>query len=294
MGIFQKIFGKEQCTLCGAECGALHRTKIKGGEYVCNDCARKCSAYVRLSEMDKAEVDGHIEYMRRQEQLYQQLFVNARLETFPTGVTKQGITFADELGMFTIIDRMSGKNKVNHELFRYDQVASYERYEEMNKPTEPGQPETLKERGIKLRLYGAADHIEMDETTSRRGFRSHPYVRREIKVVFQTSDNGTDYTDNAVAHFNAIFGVHDDENALFSFGMNKKEKRDLMGAIAFAKTAGTAVKVARDGEASLTDEKKAELQQQMNAMQDAQTGGLAEYTRRADAAEDKVFGGMNQ
>ena len=48
------------------------------------------------------------------------------------------------------------------------------------------------------------------------------------------------------------------------------------------------VKVAKEGEASLTDEKKAEIEKNMQAMDDAQTGGLAEYTRRANAAEESI------
>ena len=37
-----------------------------------------------------------------------------------------------------------------------------------------------------------------------------------------------------------------------------------------------------------TKEKKAEIQQNMDAMADAQTGGLAVYTRRANEAEAKI------
>ena len=35
-------------------------------------------------------------------------------------------------------------------------------------------------------------------------------------------------------------------------------------------------------------EKKAEIMENMNAIDDAQTGGLAVYTRAADAAEAKI------
>ena len=289
MGFFQNLFGKKNCTRCGAECGVMHRTKIKGGEFVCSDCGRKCSAYVRLSELDKAEIENHIAYMERQEKLYQEKFSKAKVETFPTGVTRQGIQFADELGMFAIVDRTNAAaNKINHEMFRYDQVAGWEAYEEREKPTEPGKPEVFKERGIKIRLVGAMDRIDENSEMGKKGLRAHPYVKREIKLVFNTKESDTDYTDNAVAHFDHIFGVHDNESGLFSFGMNKKEKRDLMGAVAFAKTAAEAVKVAKNGEESLTDEKKAEIAANMNAMEDAATGGLAEYTRRANAAEESI------
>ena len=69
--------------------------------------------------------------------------------------------------------------------------------------------------------------------------------------------------------------------------MSTKEKRDLKAAVAFTKTAFDAVKVATDG-GEMSEEKKAEIQANMNAMEDAHTGGLAEYTRRADAAEAKI------
>ena len=39
---------------------------------------------------------------------------------------------------------------------------------------------------------------------------------------------------------------------------------------------------------AFTEEQQAEIQKNLNAMNDAQTGGLAEYTRRADAAEAKI------
>jgi len=76
-------------------------------------------------------------------------------------------------------------------------------------------------------------------------------------------------------------------NGLFNFGMTKKEKRDLMGAIGFAKNAVEAVKVAKNG-GEISEEQQAEIQKNMNAMEDARTGGLAKYTRAADAAEAQI------
>lgn len=286
---FKKKFGKQTCALCGSECGIMHRTKIKGGEYVCSDCKRKCSKYVRISEFTKDEVSEHIEYMKRQEKLYEDCFANAKRDTYPSAFKKQAISFADELGMFEIMDRSNSQNKEYHELFRYDQVLSYERYVDTEKPTEPGKPEVFKESGVIIRLAGCRDHVELDQATANKGIRPHPYITREIKVVFHTSESETDYTDNAVAHFNHIFGVHDDEHGLFSFGMSKSEKRNLMAGVAAVKTAMEAVKVAKDGEESLTEEKKAEIKKNMDAISDAQTGGLAVYTRRADEAEKKAW-----
>ena len=286
---FKKTFGKQVCALCGSECGVMHRSKIKGGEYVCNICVRKCSKYVRISELTKEEVSGHIEYMKRQEKLYRECFADAKRDTYPSAFNKQAISFADELGMFEIMDRDTSQNKEYHELFRYDQVLSYEPYVEKERPAEPGKPEEFKESGVKIRLVGILDRIETDPAKAKMGLRPHPYIKREIKVVFHTKESETDYTANAIAHFDHIFGVHDDEHGLFSLGMNKKEKRDFMAAVAGVKTAVEAAGVAKNGVESLTEEKKAEIEQNLNAMSDAQTGGLAVYTRRADEAEDKAW-----
>ena len=291
MGLFQKVFGKETCTLCGNECGMMHRTKINGGEYVCSECARQCSKYVRLSEMDKQQVEGHIEYMKRQEKLYQELFVDAKRDTYPSPVTKQGISFADELGMFTIVERSDPTNKVNHELFRYDQVAHYERYVETEKSSEAGKPDVFKEDGVKIRLLNPRDNVGLDMDKSRKGLRAHPYIKHEIKIVFRTSERDTDYSDNAVHHFDYIFGVHDDETALFSFRGSKNQQREFKAQVDIAKTALGAFKAVKDG--TLNEDNEA-LKEQFSAMQqstaEAQTGGMSIYTQRADEAEEKING----
>lgn len=290
MGLFQKIFGKESCTLCGSECGALHRTKIKNGEYVCSECEKKCSKYVRLSEMDKAGVEGHIEYMNRQEKLYQGAFESANKIVFPSPVTIQGIAFADDLGMFAILERSDAKNKVNHELFRYDQVAHYEAYRDTEKPSEPGKPDTLKETGIIIRLLTERDNVGFDMDKAQKGLRPHPYIKREIKIPFSRSERDTDYTDNAVYHFDAIFGVHDDESALFSLGGNKNKQRNFAAQMELAKTITGTYKAVKSG---TLNEDNEELKEQFGTMADkadeARTGGMSVYSKRADEAEEKYF-----
>ena len=287
MGLFSKVFGKETCVLCGNECGALHRDKVKGGEYVCSECKRKCSKYVRLSEMDQAGVEEHIRYMEWQEKLYSQLFEKATRETFPTGVREMGISFADELGMFAIVERSDPANKICHELFRYDQVDSYERYEEM---VDDNGQKKVGEIGIKLKLISPLEANRLSLDQERKGLRAHPYITREIKVVFQKGESSSaDYSVNAVAHFDAIFGVHDDETALFSMGggstqQKRKQKagRDLSNLI------GGAVNAVMSG----ADEPDKKLQNRFEEFQssaaEANTGGMSVYSKRADDAEHQI------
>jgi len=287
---FKNIFGKKTCAFCGGECGMMSRTKIKGDEYICSKCDDMCSNFIRKSRFTKPELEGHMEYMKRLDRIYKEVILPnvQKHECYPSATQRQGIEFFDDFGMFRIMDG-SRDNKENYpkELFRYDQVASYEPYYEEAEPAEAGKPKVFHEGGIIIRLVGALD----DTTKMQKGLRAHPYITEEIKVCFATNDrekeNYLKYAENAIWHLNKIFGVNDDQKGLFSFGMSTKEKRDLKAAVAFTKTAFDAVEVAKNG-GEITDEKKAEIMENMNAIDDAQTGGLAVYTRAADAAEAKI------
>ena len=293
MGIgdfFKNIFGKKICAFCGGECGVMSRTKIKGDEYICSKCDDMCSFHIRKSRFTKDELAGHMEYMKRSDRLYKEVALTSGVMSnrYPSATSRQGIEFFDDIGMFRIIDGSKDNNeRYPKEMFRYDQVLSYEPYIDESEPDEPGKPMVFGEGGIKLTLVGSKD----DTTTVRQGLRAHPYIIDEIPICFATNDSEKErylkYAENAIAHFDYIFGVNDDRRGLFSFGMTTKEKRDLMGAVAFTKTAFEAVKVAKNG-GEMSEEQMAEVQQNMNTMQDAATGGLAEYTRRADRAEEKI------
>ena len=287
---FKNLFGKKTCAFCGGECGMLNRTKIKGDEYICGKCDDMCSFHIQKYRFTKDELRGHMEYMKRSDRIYKEVILPnvQKHECYPSATQRQGIEFFDDFGMFRIIDgSKDNKEQYPKELFRYDQVASYEPYYEEAEPEEAGKPKVFHEGGIIIRLVGALD----DTTKMQKGLRAHPYITEEIKVCFATNDrekeNYLKYAENAIHHFNYIFGVNDDQKGLFSFGMSKQEKRDLKAAVAFTKTAFDAVKVAKNG-GEITDEKKAEIMENMNAIDDAQTGGLAVYTRAADAAEAKV------
>jgi len=293
MGIgdfFKNIFGKKVCAFCGGECGVMSRTKIKGDEYICSKCDDMCSFHIRKSRFTKDELAGHMEYMKRSDRLYKEVALTSgvRSHRYPSATSRQGIEFFDDLGMFRIIDGSKDNNeRYPKEMFRYDQVLSYEAYLDESEPEEAGKPMVFGEGGIKITLVGGKD----DTTSLRKGLRAHPYITDEITVCFATNDrereNYLKYAENAIHHFDYIFGVHDDEHALFSFGMSTKEKRDLKAAVAFTKTAFDAVKVAKNG-GEISDEKKAEIMENMTAIDDAQTGGLSKYTRAADSAEAKI------
>ena len=290
---FKNMFKKQTCAFCGAECGVMSRTKIKGDEYICSKCDDMCSRFIRKGRFTKDELAGHMEYMKRCDRIYKEVIEPNDKSTIndilPHPTKVEGIHFFDDYGMFRICHASRDRQaEYPVELFRYDQVAGYEPYLDEREPSEPGKPMEFRECGLKLTLVGGLD--VPDEI--RKGAQGHPYITDPIKVPYAKSasdkENAMHDLERTVIHFDNIFGVHDDRTALFSFGMSKKEKRDHKAGIAFANTFIDAVKVAKNGADSLTEEKKAEIQQNMDAMADAETGGLAVYTRRANETEAKI------
>lgn len=287
---FKNMFKKQNCVFCAKECGVLGRDKIKGDEYICNECRKGASRYIRVNRFTKDELAEHMEYMKRSDRVFKEVLggiSGSGSQCFPLPNNDQSFQFFDDHGMFVI-----RQNKYDHdstypfEVFRYDQVASYEPYYE-DRETEPGKPREFVEGGIKLRFVGG----ENRSIDVRSGASAHPYIIDEVKVCLGKGPSGKEnfrYAENIIAHFDYIFGVNDDRKGLFQFGLSKEEKRDLMGSIAMANSFVDAVKIAKSGQTELTAEQQAEFDKNKALMQDAQTGGLAVYTRAADEAWNKI------
>ena len=153
MGFFSNLFAKQNCAVCGKECGTLHRSKLRDGQFLCDDCGNKCSKYIRLSELTLDEAKEHMEYMARMKRVFDEVFdkTEFRVNAYPSTPTQMGLVFCDELGMLYIDDRTGGRGKMP-ELIRYDQIASYEEYLDETPAKEPGQEPTLNGGGLKLKL----------------------------------------------------------------------------------------------------------------------------------------------
>lgn len=153
MGFFSNLFAKQNCAVCGKECGTLHRSKLRDGQFLCDDCGNKCSKYIRLSELTLDEAKEHMEYMARMKRVFDEVFdkTGFRVNAYPSTPTQMGLVFCDELGMLYIDDRTGGRGKMP-ELIRYDQIASYEEYLDETPAKEPGQKPTLNGGGLKLKL----------------------------------------------------------------------------------------------------------------------------------------------
>jgi len=141
------------------------------------------------------------------------------------------------------------------------------------------------ECGVKLTLAGGMD----DLSQMPKGLRSHPYITQEITVKVNDRDKHIGELDvnQIIGHFNHIFGVGDDTKGLFSFGPTTQQKREGAALKAMGSMFGAAIQAARTGQVS--EAAAAQAAEAMNKVDDAATGGLAQYSRLADAAESMIY-----
>lgn len=63
---------------------------------MCDDCGDLCSRYIRLSEYTLDEIKGHIEYMKKQDKLFKEVFKPCGdKRRYPMTPDEQEIEFCD-------------------------------------------------------------------------------------------------------------------------------------------------------------------------------------------------------
>ncbi len=278
MGFFSNLFGKQTCCICGSECGAMHRTKIKNKEYVCDECAHSCSLYVRLCDMDKEQVEAHRKFMENRNKIYEEvMLVRGGVQDFPSSRQVDQINLYDSCGMFAILHAHNPKNKSCTEVIRYDEVDSVEPYVEMN-PAEEGKAETFKEAGVKIKLCSAKNQISKD--TANKNPHNHPFITQEMKLVLTKNEKYESTAESfANRYYKHIFGTDDDRSRFWTISKNDKAK--LKAGMDMASLINTAIKAEKEGEVDedALKEKFAAAQDSANA---ATYGRLSEFTKLAD------------
>ncbi len=282
------LFSKEECTFCGEKAGALSREKLQDGEFICKDCKENCSLYFDPADYDKSGVEDHMEYFKKQGVLY-----NAEFETIPKDEKDEykyqfsGIVFADSIAMFEIIDPKT-KKKSCKELFRYDQIADYERYSE-------GQGEDGKEYGevgveITMRCsHGIAGVGMRDEEKAR----AHPYLEK-VKIPTEKNTDTFSSASRLMNKLNEIFLRESDDksfaqNIKESFTGTEEDKRNVQQGKDLLKAFGKFAKAAKDGE-DLKAAAKAGFQESVIDNPNNALGNQVMHRELADAAEKRAWG----
>ena len=283
MGIFSKLFSKETCALCDKEVGALSRVKLNDGTYICSDCRKDTSAFINIQKLSLDEVKKHIEYMKKQNEFYEENFATLSDKEVVRCVKMgyAGVVFADSLGMFEIINAET-KKKNYKELFRYDQIKDFEVYAKNNTTSGENQKKYA-ETGVRIIMDSLAD-IGNFSASDEQKKHLHPYA---MEFILPISRN-VDYKDGGMIknHLNKIFG-RPDETVFGSI----KEKFTGTGH----EKAG--YQAANDAVSALASFAKGNKEEAKEKMKQAASSGMAflsenktEYAKIADKKEKEFMG----
>ena len=285
------LFSKEECCLCSNKVGVLGRKKIKGGEYICNDCEESnLSVFFEPSQYDKEQVVNHIEYLKKQDQLYKEEFATLSDEqVYSFKFQFGGIVFADDIAMFEIIHPKQ-KNSNYKELFRYDQIRAFQRYCEED-PEKEGE---YKEVGVEI-IFDCMVNDFGTPSIDCRYDKAHPYLNK-VRITCGKNQDSIYFTTNSVMDkLNEIFGREPDHKSVSasikeSFIGTNEERRDIQHGAdilgAFGKLAKSAL--SKDNDA-LDNAKTSFMNTAVNVM-DEQTGNRKKHREIADTVEKRVWG----
>ena len=119
MGLFDKLFDKKLCAICGGEIGLLGNRKLADGN-LCKDCARKLSPFMTdRRESTVEEIRQHLAYREQ----------NARvlLSVSPTRVFGRNYTkvYVDENQGLFFVTSENNYMAANPDVIRVDQVIGF-------------------------------------------------------------------------------------------------------------------------------------------------------------------------
>ena len=290
MGFFSNLFSKQPCELCSKEAGALGRVKLKDGLYICKECRKNTSAFFKPEQYTLAQVKKHIEYMKKENELYEKEFATLPKDKVQRIVRQgfYGIAFADDLGMFEIIVPEASKRNYK-ELFRYDQIKDYEVYGKQNTTTGEGQKKYA-ETGLKITMNCATDMMNLSSSDEAKK-RMHPYAFEFVLPVAKNVDN----LDGGLAknHLNKIFGRADE--TLFgsikeSFTGTKHEQAGYKAAGDALGALGSFVKSKATGNEEDAAKAKEKMNTALESGMDYLSEGRSKYAQVADEVEKRAIG----
>lgn len=180
------LFSKEECVLCGAEAGALGRTKLNDGTFLCSSCLAKTgiNQVFSVNRLKGLNVDGIKERIEYHEKDVKD---NAeRISTFNQTYKVGGyLWFDDNHKWFAVPKGTFGSSINNSYVFRYDEIIDYEVLEDGTSVTKGGLGKAL----IGGALFGLAGAIAGGTSKKTKEICN----KLEIKVTTRNQDNPVVY-----------------------------------------------------------------------------------------------------
>lgn len=283
------LFSKEICEFCGKEAGMLGRKKLSDKKYICKECEKNCSAFMEPSRFDTEYLKQHMEYMKKQDELYKKAFEVLDKEQKERFVHEgyYGIVFADEIAMFEVVNPKANKKNFK-ELFRYDQIKDYEIYKELD-PDEGGKVYSEVGVIIKMNCQLGPESAGMSDVEKKL---SHPYVS-EFKILCEKNTNSTSSTSLIIGHLNKIFGRGSDTvlgSIKESFTGTERERQGYKAGADALKAFGSFAKAKMSGSEEDAEAAKEKLNTAVESGFAYMSENRSRYTQVADSVEKNILG----
>ena len=176
------LFSKEKCCICGKEVGALSRTKIKSGEYVCSDCQKQGHPFVHIAFLSRGQVEEMLKEMKESEAHFQEVRFGMR-KTSRTTLAKTW-TYYDNMqtGEF-VLETPETERYANHFVYNMRDVYPSEKADQFL----TGSMKFLNPNEMRQKYY---DLITVEERKSSDGKTDSwklriPYNRDNMKIEIQ-------------------------------------------------------------------------------------------------------------
>ncbi len=287
------LFSKEPCVFCGTPVGFFSRKKLVNKEgVICKNCELKTSVHINVGRFTKDELEKHIKYMERQNEIYEKAFITldkSDLDDYKCIDT--GIQFADKIAMFRYISPKADKRDYK-ELFRYNQIRDYQPYAELNTNNQGGNK--YSEVGLTIYLNSSYDEHGTSMNKELEGARNfHPYVR-ELRIPRHRNVDSELINDPLVKKLDTLFGIYVD-NSVFgavkeSFVGTQKERQQIKAGVDSLKALGNMAKAKITGNADDAAKAKESFETAKSEVFDTATGNRATYTKIANDVEDQILG----
>ena len=278
------LFSKEECVFCGSKVGFFSRKRLVNNEgYICKECEKKTSALINVGRFTKAELQEHINYMEAQDKLYKEAFLSIDKNKKDRYMcVETGVEFANEIAMFKFHSPMCDKKRIYQELFRYDQIKSYEPYFIENTNSQGGKK--YSEVGVIIKLNCSCEP-GMNNYIGNRSY--HPYIS-ELKVPRHKNVDSFS-NDTLITYLDKLFGKYEDTSVIGSIkssiiGTNK-ERQQIKVASEGLKALGNLAKAKITGE----DVNENTMNTFKDDAADLLTGNRATYTKVANDVEAQIL-----
>lgn len=281
------LFSKEPCAFCDNKVGFFSRKRLVNKEgYICKECEKKCSALINVGRFTKSDIEEHIKYMETQNKIFEEAFEEldkSKKERFVCVET--GVEFAPDIAMFRYLSPACNK-RINKELFRIDQIKSYEPYTVANTNSQGGKK--YSEVGVKIKLYCSWEPSEKQFAGNRS---YHPYVS---ELTVPRHKNVDDFSnDPLMKYLDKLFGRYEDTSLVggikSSIMGTNKERQQMKVANEGLKALGSLAKAKITGNEEDAEKAKANMDTLKNDAADLATGNRATYTKVANDVEDQIL-----